>query len=180
MVCGHCGTILYGATITPVKCPKCGRPWKEKNPIRKVEGGWQWGYHGKVYPTREQTLTQMRAAYFAGYKGKNPTLVVPIKSKKQMEHLYRAQSQLSKAGVTFDTGTQLVKPVERHWELDWSLKGARIRNPNKTNSLLKFLGLYLVADGAYSYYIFRDQPIQNQLARIGRGLIGLYLLRRQI
>ena len=57
----------------------------------------------------------------------NPTLVMPIKSSKQMKHLYDAQSQLQKAGVTFDTGTQ-VKPMERHWELDWSLEGGRMRN----------------------------------------------------
>lgn len=43
------------------------------NPIRKVRGGWQWGYHGKVYPTREGALRQMKAAYFAGYKGRNPS-----------------------------------------------------------------------------------------------------------
>lgn len=61
---------------------------------------------------------------------RNPTLVMPIKSKSQMEHLFKAQSHLTKAGVTFDTGTN-IKPMQRHWELDWSLKGAKMKNPNK-------------------------------------------------
>ena len=32
--------------------------------------GWQWGSHGKVYPTKAQAERQGRAAYAAGYKGK--------------------------------------------------------------------------------------------------------------
>ena len=60
----------------------------------------------------------------------NPTLVVPIKSKEQLEHLFKAQSQLIKAGVTFDSGTRL-SPRQRHWELDWSLKGGSMKNPRK-------------------------------------------------
>ena len=63
------------------------------------------------------------------YFSKNPTLVMPIKSRKQIEHLFKAQEQLAKAGVTFDTGTKMTRPMERHWELDWSLKGASMRNP---------------------------------------------------
>jgi len=39
-------------------------------PIRKVKGGYQWGKHGKVYPTREQAERQARAAYAAGYREK--------------------------------------------------------------------------------------------------------------
>lgn len=40
-------------------------------PIRRVDGGWQWGYHGTVYPTRSQAVQQMRAAFAHGYVG-NP------------------------------------------------------------------------------------------------------------
>jgi len=40
-------------------------------PIKKVKGGWRWGKHGKVYPTRAGAERQARAAYAAGYeKGK--------------------------------------------------------------------------------------------------------------
>jgi hypothetical protein len=39
-------------------------------PVRKVNGGYQWGTHGKVYPTRAQAERQGRAAYANGYKGK--------------------------------------------------------------------------------------------------------------
>ena len=35
-VCGNCGAIIYGV-FKPVKCPKCGKPWKEaKNPRLKL------------------------------------------------------------------------------------------------------------------------------------------------
>lgn len=39
-------------------------------PVRKVKGGYRWGEHGKVYPTKEQAERQGRAAYAHGYRGK--------------------------------------------------------------------------------------------------------------
>lgn len=39
-------------------------------PVKKVKGGYKWGSHGKVYPTKAQALKQARAAYAHGYKGK--------------------------------------------------------------------------------------------------------------
>ncbi|NCH76695.1 DUF2213 domain-containing protein [Cronobacter sakazakii] len=36
-------------------------------PVRKVNGGWQWGEHGKVYPTKEKAEEQEQAAYANGY-----------------------------------------------------------------------------------------------------------------
>lgn len=38
-------------------------------PVHKVEGGYKWGQHGKVYPTREQAEKQARAIYANGYTG---------------------------------------------------------------------------------------------------------------
>lgn len=62
----------------------------------------------------------------------NPTLAIPVRSQKQMAHLFKAQEHLSEAGVNFDTGTKMTYPMERHWELDWSLKGAKLKsNPSK-------------------------------------------------
>ena len=49
----------------------------------------------------------------------------PNLTDEQREHLYKAEVQLMKAGVTFDTGTNLQSMV-RDWEFDWSLKGARV------------------------------------------------------
>lgn len=37
-------------------------------PVRKVQGGYQWGTSGKVYPTRAQAEAQGRAAYANGYR----------------------------------------------------------------------------------------------------------------
>lgn len=39
-------------------------------PVRKVEGGYQWGKTGKVYPTKEQAERQGKAIYASGYKKK--------------------------------------------------------------------------------------------------------------
>ena len=38
-------------------------------PVREVNGGYQWGTSGKVYPTRGQAERQGRAAYARGYRG---------------------------------------------------------------------------------------------------------------
>lgn len=40
-------------------------------PVRKVQGGYQWGQTGKVYPTREQAERQGRAIEASGYTEKN-------------------------------------------------------------------------------------------------------------
>ena len=40
----------------------------------------------------------------------------------QLEHLFAAQSQLRKAGVSFDTGYGMTDNT-RDWEWDWSLSG---------------------------------------------------------
>ena len=37
---------------------------------RTKSGGYQWGSHGKVYPTKAGAQRQARAAYAHGYKGK--------------------------------------------------------------------------------------------------------------
>lgn len=37
-------------------------------PVQKVQGGWKWGQHGKVYPTKAQAEAQRTAAYANGYR----------------------------------------------------------------------------------------------------------------
>ena len=39
-------------------------------PVRKLKNGYQWGKHGKVYPTKAQAERQGRAAYANGYRKK--------------------------------------------------------------------------------------------------------------
>lgn len=39
-------------------------------PVKRVKGGYKWGNHGKVYPTKEQAEAQAKAAYANGYKEK--------------------------------------------------------------------------------------------------------------
>jgi len=48
-------------------------------------------------------------------------------SDEQMKHLFEAEKELSKAGVSFDTGYAF-QEKRRDWEFDWSLKGATVRN----------------------------------------------------
>jgi len=60
-------------------------------------------------------------------------LVFPKKSDRHIHHINKAEGELGKAGVTFDTGTTLGppgKPGERLWELERSLKGAHIHHQN--------------------------------------------------
>ena len=51
-------------------------------------------------------------------------------TKEQMEHLHKAEKELSKAGITFDTGYDFGEK-RRDWEFDWSLKGARVKVKEK-------------------------------------------------
>lgn len=60
--------------------------------------------------------------------GKNKitgTLKIPMGNKAQLKHLQRARNELGKAGVSFDSGYDLIKNVF-DWELDYSLKGAEL------------------------------------------------------
>ena len=60
----------------------------------------------------------------------NTTLKISILSMEQLKHVQKAMSELLKAGVSFDTGYDLVNHV-RDWELDWSLENAEMLE-NKT------------------------------------------------
>ena len=40
-------------------------------PIKKTSKGYQWGEHGKTYPTKKQAVEQAQAAYTIGYKEKD-------------------------------------------------------------------------------------------------------------
>lgn len=52
--CLNCGAKLYGATITPVKCPKCGKPWKEKIEKKHEQFGEKITPTEKLVETREK------------------------------------------------------------------------------------------------------------------------------
>lgn len=52
-------------------------------------------------------------------------------NEQQMKHLHKAESELSKAGVSFDTGYDF-KEKRRDWEFDWSLEGAKLRSKNES------------------------------------------------
>jgi len=56
-------------------------------------------------------------------------LIIPVKSVEQLEHIFRAENQLLKAGISFDTGSDLRrgKVLNRCWELDFSLEGAKVK-----------------------------------------------------
>lgn len=38
-------------------------------PVHRVKGGYRWGKHGKVYPTKAAAEKQARAIYASGYRG---------------------------------------------------------------------------------------------------------------
>ena len=37
-------------------------------PVHKEGSGWEWGNHGKVYPTKEQAEAQAAAAHANGFR----------------------------------------------------------------------------------------------------------------
>ena len=49
-------------------------------PIHQVGNKWQWGQHGKLYPTRGQAEAQAQAAHAAGFRERRKTRVEPIQS----------------------------------------------------------------------------------------------------
>lgn len=53
------------------------------------------------------------------------TVEFPNLTEEQLKHLYKAESQLLKVGVSFDTGYDLCEK-KRVWEFDWSLEGAKV------------------------------------------------------
>lgn len=46
-------------------------------------------------------------------------------SDRQLKHLFKAENQLLKAGISFDTGYDFQEKC-RDWEFDWSLEGATV------------------------------------------------------
>jgi hypothetical protein len=62
-----------------------------------------------------------------------PTLKFKVTSKEQLDHVFRAEDELHKAGVEFDTGYDTREAV-REWALDWSLKGAELVHEGKVIS----------------------------------------------
>jgi hypothetical protein len=44
----------------------------ERNPVRKVKGGWQWGDSGKVYKRKADADKQAQAIYASGWRERNP------------------------------------------------------------------------------------------------------------
>ncbi|KKL23342.1 hypothetical protein LCGC14_2426320 [marine sediment metagenome] len=48
-------------------------------------------------------------------------------TKEQLEHILKAEEELAMAGITFDVSHAVDDNwLERHWSLDWSLKGAEV------------------------------------------------------
>lgn len=50
----------------------------------------------------------------------------PNMDKEKIKHLLKAEKELAKAGITFDTGYDL-EEHRRDWEFDWSLSNAIVK-----------------------------------------------------
>ncbi|EHI9129320.1 DUF2213 domain-containing protein [Salmonella enterica] len=70
-------------------------------PVRKVDGGWQWGNHGKVYPTKEEAEEQEQAAYANGYAGDSALAFdrATVRSFDKDGRLHIELTPISKANV---------------------------------------------------------------------------------
>jgi len=79
---------------------------------------------GKVLAREWQLDWSLKGATLAGTR-----LVMPVTSEEQRGHLFEAQGELRKAGVNFDSGSDLAEGMilNRCWELDYSLEGAELK-----------------------------------------------------
>lgn len=70
-------------------------------PVRKVDGGWQWGNHGKAYPTKEEAEEQEQAAYAYGYTGDSALAFdrATVRSFDKDGRLHIELTPISKANV---------------------------------------------------------------------------------
>lgn len=70
-------------------------------PVRKVDGGWRWGNHGKVYPTKEEAEEQEQAAYANGYTGDSALAFdrATVRSFDKDGRLHIELTPISKANV---------------------------------------------------------------------------------
>ena len=74
---------------------------------------------------------KMASQFTKNLESVEASLIIPLdptRYKEQLKHLSNAEIELSKAGVIFDVGSDIHagKPISREWELDWSLKGAKL------------------------------------------------------
>ena len=84
-------------------------------PVRKVSGGWQWGEHGKVYPTKEEAEEQEKAAYANGYGGDSYDMSSSVRSFDDYGRMDIAKCNISKECVSEYRGP--VSPAGRRWDL---------------------------------------------------------------
>ena len=182
-VCYYCGARIY----TPyklVKCPKCGRPWRQVNPIRHTKEGWFWGSRGP-FRTREKAGQVARAAYAGGYRGRNP-MIVPItaatvtmqkkrekeKKKKAAEFRWNPRSGYRKnpkgygrtlrgavmrlAGRYRKQGMSHDEALSRAWQSKGQIREYMIANPDKWRSKTNWLFIALIA-GGIGYWIWKSR-----------------------
>jgi hypothetical protein len=66
------------------------------------------------------------------------TLKLKVTGNKQLQHILKAEEELCKAGIYFDTGSDLGENGVkfRDWELD-SIEGAELK-PHKGETILSF------------------------------------------
>lgn len=56
-------------------------------------------------------------------------IIIHNPTKEQLRHIFKAEDELAKAGITFDVSHSMDEGghwLDRHWSLDWSLKGAEV------------------------------------------------------
>lgn len=143
-VCYYCGARIY----TPyklVKCPKCRRPWREKNPIRHTREGWFWGGRGP-FRSREKAGQVARAAYAGGYRGRNP--------KGYGRTLRGAVMRL--AGRYRKQGMSHGEALSRAWQSKGQIREYMIANPNAWKPKTNWLFIALIA-GGIGYWIWRSR-----------------------
>lgn len=134
----------------------------------------QWKYG---YADRDSKMEQMQRVL--GLPKANPTLEIPFESKEQLQHIQEAEKHLMGAGVSFDIGTT-VRPGEeaRHWELDWSLKGAQLGKPYFASPTVEELTALLKVE-LQELAIKRGLAKSGTKAQIAKRLVGSGIWKKE-
>lgn len=88
-------------------------------PTHKVKGGYKWGKHGKVYPTKKQADKQGQAIYANGWKETNKNKMIKNMAKIKLTENDLRQIVLKSVKKTLNEMSENFQEVPNEWyEMD--------------------------------------------------------------
>lgn len=91
-------------------------------PVHKVEGGYKWGEHGHVYPTKEGAERQAAAAHAHGYRGDAKEDAHEEKQQREIERLERERDKLNRDSKEYADLSARIHDLHREMEKERNFK----------------------------------------------------------